>query len=221
MLDLEQYIGKEIHWVTGKSFEDVITRGKNNKIQLPTPMRRFCTVEMKIEPIFNFWNENIKEIVETRIGFRANETKRAKTMMDRCAETGGVMTFKTIVGKSKTGNRNKWADIPYQIPSFPLINDNIYKDKIEKYWKDKPVRFAYMNNCVGCMHRSPVLLKHMDNKEPNKIQWFINQEEKAMKSYKNNQWKKDITYQQIRNSLTQIKLFDDDFTDCDSGYCGL
>jgi hypothetical protein len=221
MLDLEQYIGKEIHWVTGKSFEDVITRGKNNKIQLPTPMRRFCTVEMKIEPIFNFWNENIKEIVETRIGFRANETKRAKTMMDRCAETGGVMTFKTIVGKSKTGNRNKWADIPYQIPSFPLINDNIYKDKIEKYWKDKPVRFAYMNNCVGCMHRSPVLLKHMDNKEPNKIQWFINQEEKAMKSYKNNQWKKDITYQQIRNSLTQIKLFDDDFTDCDTGYCGL
>jgi len=221
MLDLEQYIGKEIHWVTGKSFEDVITRGKNNKIQLPTPMRRFCTVEMKIEPIFNFWNENIKEIVETRIGFRANETKRAKTMMDRCAETGGVMTFKTIVGKSKTGNRNKWADIPYQIPSFPLINDNIYKDKIEKYWKDKPVRFAYMNNCVGCMHRTPVLLKHMDNKEPNKIQWFINQEEKAMKSYKNNQWKKDITYQQIRNSLTQIKLFDDDFTDCDSGYCGL
>lgn len=221
MLDLEQYIGKEIHWVTGKSFEDVITRGKNNKIQLPTPMRRFCTVEMKIEPIFNFWNENIKEIVETRIGFRANETKRAKTMMDRCAETGGVMTFKTIVGKSKTGNRNKWADIPYQIPSFPLINDNIYKDKIEKYWKDKPVRFAYMNNCVGCMHRTPVLLKHMDNKEPNKIQWFINQEEKAMKSYKNNQWKKDITYQQIRNSLTQIKLFDDDFDDCDSGYCGL
>jgi len=221
MLDLEQYIGKEIHWVTGKSFEDVITRGKNNKIQLPTPMRRFCTVEMKIEPIFNFWNENIKEIVETRIGFRANETKRAKTMMDRCAETGGVMTFKTIVGKSKTGNRNKWAYIPYQIPSFPLINDNIYKDKIEKYWKDKAVRFAYMNNCVGCMHRTPVLLKHMDNKEPNKIQWFINQEEKAMKSYKNNQWKKDITYQQIRNSLTQIKLFDDDFTDCDSGYCGL
>lgn len=221
MLDLEEYIGKEIHWVTGKSFEDVITRGKNNKIQLPTPMRRFCTVEMKIEPIFNFWNENIKEIVETRIGFRANETKRAKTMMDRCAETGGVMTFKTIVGKSKTGNRNKWADIPYQIPSFPLINDNIYKDKIEKYWKDKPVRFAYMNNCVGCMHRTPVLLKHMDNKEPNKIQWFINQEEKAMKSYKNNQWKKDITYQQIRNSLTQIKLFDDDFNECDSGYCGL
>jgi hypothetical protein len=220
MLDLEQYIGQKINWVTGKTFDDIITR-ENDKIALPTPMRRFCTVEMKIEPIFKFCNENIKEIVKTRIGFRANETKRAKTMMDRCAETGGVMTFKTIVGKSKTGNRNKWADIPYQIPSFPLINDNIYKDKIEKYWKDKPVRFAYMNNCVGCMHRTPVLLKHMDNKEPNKIQWFINQEEKAMKSYKNNQWKKDITYQQIRNSLTQMNLFDDDFNDCDSGYCGL
>ena len=220
MLDLEQYIGSKIDWVTGETFEDIITR-ENDKIALPTPMRRFCTIEMKIKPIFNFWNENIKEIVETRIGFRANETKRAKTMMNRCAEKGGVMTFKTIVGKSKTGNKNKWADIPYQIPSFPLINDNIYKDTIEKFWKDKPVKFAYMNNCVGCMHRSPVLLKHMDNIEPNKIQWFINQEEKAMKSYKNNQWKKDITYQQIRNSFTQIKLFDDDFNECDSGYCGI
>jgi len=220
MLDLEQYIGKEIIWVTGRTFEDIITKG-HGKVALPTPIRRFCTVEMKIEPIFNYWYEHINEIVETRIGFRANETKRAKTMMNRCAQTGGVMTFKTIVGKSKNGNRNKWADIPYQIPAFPLINDVIYKDKIENFWKDKPVRFAYMNNCVGCMHRSPVLLKHMDNKEPNKIQWFIDQEERAMKSYKNNQWKEGITYQQIRNSLTQMKLFDDDFNECDTGYCGL
>ena len=219
MLDLEQYIGSKIDWVTGKSFDEVIKRGDN--IALPTPIRRFCTVEMKIKPLFEFWNKNINEIVETRIGFRANETKRARTMMDRCKKTKGIMTFKTIVGKSKTGNRNKWADIPYQIPVFPLINDNIYKDTIQKYWKDKPVRFAYLNNCVGCMHRTPVLLKHMDSKEPNKIQWFINAEKKALKSYKNNQWIKGVTYQQIRNSLSQMKLFDDDFNECDSGYCGL
>ena len=219
MLELEQYIGEKIHWVTGETFENVIKRG--DKVQLPTPMRRFCTVEMKIKPIFDFWKNNINQIVETRIGFRANETKRAKTMLNRCAETGGIMTFKTIVGKSKNGKRNKWADIPYQIPSFPLINDNIYKDKIDMFWKNKPVRFAYLNNCVGCMHRTPVLLKHMDSKEPNKIQWFIKQEEKAIKSYKNNVWKNGITYKQIRNSLTQTRLFDDDFNDCDTGYCGL
>jgi len=221
MLDLEQFIGRKIDWVTGLTFDETIERGKDNKIQLPTPMRRFCTVEMKIEPMFKFWRENINEIVETRIGFRANETKRANKMIERCKATNGIMTFKTIIGKSKTGNRNRWADIPYQIPSFPLINDNIYKDKIEMYWKNKLVRFAYMNNCVGCMHRNPLLLKHIDSKEPNKMQWFIDKENLAMKSYKNNQWKQGITYQSIRNTLTQTRLFDDDFNECDSGYCGL
>ena len=54
MLDLEQYIGSKIDWVTGKTFDDIILR-KNGKVQLPNPMRRFCTVEMKIEPIFNWW----------------------------------------------------------------------------------------------------------------------------------------------------------------------
>jgi len=221
MLDLEQYIGKKIDWVTGLTFDETIERGKDNKIQLPTPMRRFCTVEMKIEPIFKFWRENINKVVKTRIGFRANETKRAKTMIERCKPTDGIMTFKAVIGKSKTGSRNRWADIPYQIPTFPLIEDGIYKDKIELYWKNKPVRFAYMNNCVGCMHRNPILLKHMDNKEPNKMQWFIDKEKLAMKSYKNNQWKQGITYQSIRKTLTQARLFDDDFNECDSGYCGL
>jgi len=78
-----------------------------------------------------------------------------------------------------------------------------------------------MNNCVGCMHRNPILLKHMDNKEPNKMSWFINKEKLAMESYNNNQWKQGMTYESIRNTLTQTRLFDEDFNDCDSGYCGL
>lgn len=220
MLDLEQHIGSEISWVTGKTFDEVIER-KGGKIQLPTPIRRFCTVEMKVQPIFNFWRNNIGEIVETRIGFRANEQRRASTMIKRCEESGGVMTYKAIVGKSKTGNRNRWAEIPYQIPKFPLIEDNIYKDNIEEYWKDKPVRFAYMNNCVGCMHRNPMLLKHMDNKEPNKMQWFIDKEKTALESYKNNQWRDGVTYQEIREHNSQLDLFDEDFNECDSGHCGL
>ena len=221
MLDLEQFIGSKIDWVTGKTFDETVTRGKGGKVQLPNPMRRFCTVEMKIEPIFNWWKENIKEVVETRIGFRANETRRANTMIERCEPTNGIMTFKTIVGKSKNGKRNKWADIPYQIPRFPLIEDNIFKDKIENYWNGKGVRFAYMNNCVGCMHRNPLLLRKMFDKEPTKMNWFVETEKKAIKSYKNNQWRSDVTYEQIGKSLSQFDLFDDDFNECDSGHCGL
>lgn len=220
MLDLEQFIGRPITWVTGRTFDDVLARGKDGKVQLPNAMRRFCTVEMKIEPIFNFWKENIKDIIETRIGFRANETRRAVNMLQRTEEDGGIMKFKTIVGKHPSG-KNKWESIPYQIPTFPLIEDNIYKDKIELYWQDKPVRFAYMNNCVGCFHKTPLLIKKMWEKHPNKLEWFNEMEKKAMESYKNNQWIEGITYDRIKNWNSQYELFDDDFNECDSGYCGL
>lgn len=220
MLDLEQYIGREITWVTGKTFDETVVRGKGGKLQLPNYQRRFCTVEMKIEPIFNFWKKNIGEVVSTRIGFRANETRRAKSMMERTLNDGGVMKFKTIVGKSKNG-RNKWKDIPYQIPEFPLIEFNIYKDNIEEYWKDKSVRFAWMNNCVGCFHKTPLLIKKMWERHPNKLEWFNQTEKKAMQSYKSNQWINGVTYEQIKQWNSQFELFDDDFNECDSGYCGL
>ena len=220
MLDLEQYIGQEIHWVTGKTFDEVITREKNGKVQLPTPMRRFCTVEMKIEPMFNWWRDNINEVVRTRIGFRANETRRVNTMVERC-KPNGVMTYKAIIGKSKNGNRNRWGEIPYQIPEFPLVEHGIYKDHIANYWDDKHVRFAYMNNCVGCMHRNPLLLKKMFDKEPTKMDWFLRYENKAIESYKNNVWRQGVTYKKIKDMNLQFELFDEDFNDCDSGYCGL
>jgi len=30
-----------------------------------------------------------------------------------------------------------------------------------------------------------------------------------------------MTYDKIKNWRTQMELFEDDFNDCDSGYCGL
>lgn len=214
ILDLEQYIGQRIDWVTGKTFDEVIIRG--DKKYLPNATIRFCTELMKLKPIFDWWDKNFTDPVEMRIGFRANETRRAKNMIEK-SDKNGILSHKKIVGKRKT--RNKWADIPWQKPVFPLINDNIYKDQVEKFWKDKPVRFAYMNNCIGCFHRNPVLLKLMSEKHPNKFQWFINQENTA--GYGARTFKNGMRYIDIKNSLKQTELFEDDFNDCDSGYCGL
>ena len=126
----------------------------------------------------------------------------------------GFQYDKFIVGKSESG-RNKWKELQYRKTTFPLIQDNIYKDKIESYWVDKPVRFAYMNNCVGCFHRNELLLKHMSEREPNKFNWFANQEtDKA-------RFKKETSYEAIKRHRLQFDLFDDDFNECDSGYCGI
>jgi len=215
MLDLEQYIGKKIDWVTGKSFDQIINR--NGKRYLPNVTQRFCTTEMKLQPIFNWWRENINKVCEVRIGFRANEQNRAKTMLLKTNKNGNS-TFKAIVGKRKT--QNKWANIEWQKPMFPLIKDNVYKDTIENFWKDKNVRFAYMNNCIGCFHRTPILLKHMSDKHPNKYEWFMNAEQNNT-TYNKTSFKNGMTYKQIKNSFKQTSLFDNDFDDCDSGYCGL
>ena len=216
ILDLEQFIGQEIHWVTGKTFDKIIIR--KDKKYLPNVTQRFCTTEMKLTPLFNWWQNNINEVVEMRIGFRANEQSRAKSMLSKVNENGNT-TFKTIVGKSKNGKRNRWENIEWQKPNFPLIKDAIFKDTIEEYWKDKPVRFAYMNNCVGCFHRSEVLLKHMSSRHPNKFEWFINAEQET--GYNIRTFKNGTSYEKIKNSLKQVNLFDDDFNECDSGYCGL
>ncbi len=219
MLDLEQYIGQKIDWVTGNTFDKVI-KNKNGKTYISQVNKRTCSSEMKVVPIAKWWYENIKEAVEMRIGFRANEQNRAKTMLNKLNENGfGVE--KIMIEKNKNKN-NKWQTFEWRIPTFPLIKDGIYRDKIVEYWKDKPVRFAKFNNCIGCFHAEDLFLKHQSTRHPQKFKWFIEQEKKSMRDYKGRQWKMGHpTYEQIYNSLSQLDLFDDDFNGCDSGLCGL
>lgn len=214
MLDLEQHIGQKIDWVTGKTFDEVIDKSGGT---LPDPMRRYCTTEMKMKPMFEWWRNNVNTPCEFRLGFRANETRRAKRTLGK-VNSNGFLEMKAIVGKR--GTLNKWADIEWQKPTFPLIEDNIYKDNIEEYWKGKNVRFAYMNNCVGCFHKTPMLIKKMYEKHPNKINWFASKERVK---HKKDVWYKDknLSFKDIIKWQTQTELFDDDFNECDSGYCGL
>ena len=218
ILDLEQYIGKKIYWVTGKTFDDTLLRGKNKQVYLPNVFQRFCTSEMKLVPIYNWWKNNFNEPVEMRIGYRANENRRAlKSQMK--ANENGMQTFKDIVGHSKNG-RNKWKQIEWQKQTYPLVKDGIFKDHIVEYWKDKPVRFAYMNNCIGCFHRNEVLLNLMSKMYPEKFDWFCKQEHNSYTDKKQT-FKNGITYERIKQYQFQQELSFDDFTECDSGYCGL
>lgn len=216
ILDLEQYIGRKITWLTGKTFEDTVKsyKMKNGGYYLPNKVTRYCTTDMKTKPIAEWRHNNISEDVEMRFGYRANEVGRANRMMEK-VNSNGMTEVKIVVGKHDNGN-NKWKTIEYCKPSFPLIEDNIYRDNIESYWKDEPVRFAYMNNCIGCWWRSPLLLKKMADKHPDKMQWFSDLEEEAGSTFRS-----DVKYSEIVKWKSQIELFDEEFNDCDSGYCGL
>lgn len=211
MLDLEQYLGRPINWVTGNTFDHIIH--KVNHGYLPNIARRYCTQMMKLAPMFYWWQANINEPIEMRIGFRSNELNRANRMIERVNEDG-LLSFKGIVGKK--GNKNKWANVYWQKPSFPLIEDGILKHDISKYWMGKSVRFADYNNCVGCFHRSPLFLAKMFDQHPNKMQWFMDQEGKQRGV---GAWKDDIKYSEIQKMKIQRTLSFDDLGGCASGYC--
>jgi len=221
ILDLEQFIGQKIHWLTGEAFEDIIRKRKT----LPNIYQRFCTADMKILPMKKFWYENINQPIETRIGFRANEMSRAKSMMERCKEDG-FMYEKFIVGQSDNG-RNKWKELKWQKPQFPLIESGTFKDEIEHFWKNKDVRFAWKNNCVGCFHNNCMLLKHTSQREEAKFNWFINIEKEIKEDAMRREKKfftfhsDGLTYEEIKNHKLQLDMFDEDFNECDTGYCGL
>lgn len=211
ILDLEQFIGRDITWVSGDTFDDIIKKKGN---YLPNKMARYCTTELKTIPIAQYLYHKDMNPIIMQFGYRANEQKRAKSMTSNINGKGFV-EVKIPVGKHKNGN-NKWETIDYQKPIFPLIEDGIYRDNIHEYWLNKPVRFAKFNNCVGCWWRNEIMLNHQAKNHPNKMEWFARKEDET-----GNRFKTEITYRKIIQHNFQIELFDEDFNDCDSGYCGL
>lgn len=217
MLDLEQLLGQRIDWVVGPTFDEV-TSGKYGKV-LPSALRRYCTAEMKMRPMFEWWQRTINEPVKMQIGFRAGEQRRALSHLEKCNDDG-LLEQPYVVGKHSNGN-NKWAQIAWQKPVFPLIENGIHRDHVVEYWKNKPVRFAERNNCVGCFHRNPLLLRQMFDKHPNKMEWFAKQERNRV--YANDIFlvSKGMTYDSIAKHKLQAEFTWEDMGECDSGHCGL
>ena len=219
MLNLSEQVN--IDWITGKPFEDIINgdwnKGKNGSHYLPNIMVRYCTTELKMKPIFKWWEENINEVCGMRIGFRKGEESRQIRMMQKLNNNGNE-EIKVVIDSS--GKRKKWGNVEWRKPLFPLIDNNITQKEVQDFWRDnKSVNFkeGYYNNCVGCFHRNPMFLNKMAQEHPNKMQWFSNIE----KQNKPNTFKKDLTYDKIIKFKPQIEMKFDDFNECDSGYCGL
>ena len=221
MLDLEQFLGQRIDWVTGPSFDEIIAAPHNGL--LPSAMRRYCTAEMKMAPIFEWWRNHCNigegEAVWMQVGFRAGEEARAKRTLDKCNDQG-LLEERHVVGKHTNGN-NKWAQTPWQRPTFPLIDNRIHRDEVVNFWEGKPVRFAKRNNCVGCFHRNPLLLRQQFDEFPEKMEWFASQERD--RTYNNDRFliNAGMTYDDIKRHRLQAEIDFEDWSECDSGHCGL
>lgn len=198
MRDLEQLLGKEIIWVSGLPFEKMM---KKKGGALPNQQWRFCTTELKMRPIWDWWYKNINEKIKMGIGFRYDEMERAERLST---------SFKGVVGKR--GTRNKWEEIEWREGYFPLIEDKIVHYQVKKWANKSGLIFPSDSNCVGCFHKPLQQLRKNWDDETTKMQWFANQETNA-------RWKKEMTYEQIKTIGLQQEFFFGTGSGCQAGFC--
>lgn len=198
VVELEQLIGKEIIWVTGLSFEQLNKKRK----ALPNQQWRFCTTEMKMRPIWDWWYANIKEKCKMGIGFRFDEMERAERFST---------SFKGIVGKK--GTRNAWEEIEWREGYFPLIDNRITHFDVKMWAKSTNLIFPEDSNCVGCFHKPLQQLRKNWDLEPLKMQWFAEQETK------NQRWKKEGDYFKFKKIGLQQEFFFGTGSGCQAGFC--
>jgi hypothetical protein len=196
--DLEQKIGREIIWVAGDTFEQVIRKRK----ALPNQAWRFCTTEMKIKPIFVYCHSNLG-FVEMNIGFRYDEKERANYENT---------SFKTIVGKRKT--QNKWESIEWRKLNYPLISDKKTHYPIYQWAKESGLDFPKDSNCVGCFWKPVQQLRKNWDEEPLKMRWFSEQEDKMKRRFK-----KEMKYSTIKKIGLQSDFNFGTGPGCQAGFC--
>lgn len=178
MLDLEQLTGREIIWLRGPGFESLV----DGKGTLPNKHHRWCTTKFKITPIFEHLFMYHSLPVKMRIGYRADEAHRVNAFKDTFKYATHCEFVYECFGEYVSGNmrtvhlpyiskngvvnedyvrgishphRHRWAEIPFRIGEFPLVEAGIDQADVQRYWRDKMVPFPEDSNCQFCFWKHP------------------------------------------------------------------
>jgi len=166
MFDLEQVLGREIKWLRGRSFDDLIKW----KSAVPNQNARWCTTFMKLDPIFWYCYLHTEFPVDMRIGFRYDELERA----DRLTTEYKIPNDCNNFGE----HRQNWKTfVDWRIGSFPLIDDKITNYQVSQFWKDKGFTFPEDSNCQNCFWKHEQQLRKNFDSAPNVMQWAKEKEQ--------------------------------------------
>lgn len=171
----------------GRPYSELIAFRKG---LLPTPMRRFCTHELKMDTSRRYLKFIGLESWTYFNGIRYDEQRRW----------------------NKIKNLPSYFDI-----EMPLIKWKITKPDVLNWWKQQPfdlqVNEPY-GNCDCCFLKGKGKLAIIAKEKPELFDWWIDKEEHCMKI--NNRktggvFKQEISYQQIKDKAqSQIGLWDGD-----------
>lgn len=181
MMQLEQFIGREIIWVRGISFDKLIEEMSG---YLPNKRTRACTWKLKMEPIFKFafgymdmgihrmnrkkfkhGNEfYCREPLRMRVGYRYDEQERAETFTREFE-----VPIKTrLYGEKKQVNGvfHNWRK-----GDFCLIRNKVVRPTVNNFWIGKDVEFAPDSNCQHCFWKSADQKRMNYENNPAQIKW--------------------------------------------------
>lgn len=152
VLELEQKLGREIHWVwAGATFEGRVAK----KRTIPNQLIRFCTVDLKITPIFDWVQSHWPQtFVEMNLGFRADEPNRVFRMCGGKYTKSGGWDF-TNRGQCERDPRNSSKRIEWRFRQAPLFLDGVEKHHIynDPWIQRQP--FPEVSNCSFCFFHTP------------------------------------------------------------------
>lgn len=217
MFKLEQLLGSEIKWVSGVSYDKLLTSkgffggGVNGPGRLPSWARRYCTSELKLLPIFEYCFKYLFKAIDDRvlmnIGYRSDEARRKLAFSS--------LFHYPIACKNYGFKRQIKQTFDWRIGNFPMIEDEIGVFDVAHYWKDKGLVFPPQSNCVGCFHKDELSINMQWKTNPAKMQWFSDQEELNKGTWKDHKVKyKDIKKWGFSESFDFAKA-----GTCDSGGC--
>lgn len=162
MLDLEQLLGREIVWVRGEGWEQMLERKKI----IPNMMMRFCTSELKIKPIFEYLYYRHLLPCKMRLGFRMDEIERkdrATTIFKHCHRSDYRVNSDTWV--------NRWEEVEWRVNKFPLIDHGIWHFDVQSFWKKHDIQFPEDSNCQNCFWKHPQQLRKNFDTNPDIMRW--------------------------------------------------
>jgi hypothetical protein len=202
MLDLEQKVGREIIWLRGESFDNLIEYKK----ALPNQESRWCTHLLKIDPIFWFTYLHTKLPIDIRIGYRYDEMERAERL---------TTDYKFTKSSKYYGKHyQNWETMEWRTTSTPLIEDKIIHPRIIKYWSKQEFDFPPDSNCQMCFWKDEMQLRKNFEDSPKIMEWAERKEKET-----GNRFKHSMLLSTIKKIGLQTDFFYGTGAGCNAGEC--
>lgn len=235
MFDLEQHLGREIIWLRGPGFQQM-TFGKS---MLPNKKHRFCTTIFKIEPIFRHLFRYHTLPCKMRIGYRSDEATREESFTDTWKysthaelalpgdKVPGNYHIKPLPYITKTGKINpdysrgnslphmhRWEEVIWRVGEFPLIEDGIIQNDIQRYWADKDIQFPVDSNCQFCFWKNEQQLRRNFDTQPGTMNAAV-----VVEDMLGSNLLKSMSLMKVRDIAPQMDLFQSTGSSCHGGFC--